>query len=508
MFTKAVIKSNTYVDSMMLMALSTKVNELPLVEKAMLGMGTPMNKQVINDVGLMTADIEKANKNDLIIVFSTQDPKNIDQILLQIEELRTSQSSHQQNKKNYSTLSQAIKDQPNSNLVLFSIPGEYVYQEALTALKNNKHVMIFSDNVPLKDEIELKKLAHEKSLLVMGPDCGTAIINGTGLCFANEVTRSDIGIVAASGTGSQEVSVQIDLLNGGISQLIGVGGRDLSEDVGGIMMLQGIKMLNDDPDTKVIVLISKPPAPSIQTKIIDYVKLLQKPFVICFVGSALQGKDNNITFARTTTEAAYTAVSISTGKMPILQKSHAEEIKHAITKLKSSQKYVRGLFAGGTVCDEIFYTIQQYTSVTSNVAGPIESRNQFGEKLIGNAIIDFGDDMYTQGKPHPMIDTSFRSAAIIEQAKDPSVAAILLDIELGFGAHKDPVGAMTKAIIEAQEIAKQDDRYLIFIAYVLGTNKDFQNKAQQLQKLTALNVINANSVADLGDLAQTVLSSI
>ena len=61
----------------------------------------------------------------------------------------------------------------------------------------------------------------------MGPDCGTAIINGVPLCFANVVRRGDIGIVGASGTGTQEVTVIIDKMGGGVSQVIGTGGRDL-----------------------------------------------------------------------------------------------------------------------------------------------------------------------------------------------------------------------------------------------------------------------------------------
>lgn len=509
MFIQTIIKPNTYIDSMMLMALSTKVNDLPLVKKAMIGMGTPMNKQVIADVGLMTPTIETANKNDLIIVFALNNKEDEETVLMQIEELRNAQTSGTSSTaKNYTSLNKAIHSEPDANLVLFSIPGEYVYQEAMTALNNDKHVMIFSDNVPLEEEIALKKVAKEKSLLVMGPDCGTAIINHVGLCFANEVGKGDIGIVAASGTGSQEVSVQIDTLKAGISQLIGVGGRDLSEDVGGLMMLQGIQMLHDDPKTKIITLISKPPAKSIQDKIIQYVQTLKKPFVICFIGADMQGQQSNITFARSTTEAAQVAVSLSIGKTQTAQTSDIPALITTAKSLKPTQKYIRGLFAGGTICDEIFYALNKDNSVTSNVAGPSETRNQFGEKLTGNALIDFGDDAYTQGRPHPMIDPTFRSEAIIEQAKDPSVAAILLDIELGFGAHNDPVGAIEQSIQAAQKIAAEDGRKIIFIAYILGTDKDFQNKSTQLQKLQALNVINAHSVADLGTLAHNLLASI
>src|SRR5690606_14776291 len=125
-------------------------------------------------------------------------------------------------------------------------PGVYAAFEAFRALENNLNVMMFSDNVTVEDEIKLKDLAVKKDLLMMGPDCGTAIINGVGLCFANKIKRGPIGLVAASGTGLQEVTVLIDQFGGGISQAIGVGGRDLSKDVMGRMTLHAINALNAD----------------------------------------------------------------------------------------------------------------------------------------------------------------------------------------------------------------------------------------------------------------------
>ncbi len=506
MIIKSIIKPNTYIDSMTLMALSTKVNQLPLVQKAMIGMGTEMNKQVINDVGLMDQAIKSANRSDLIIVFQVQKEQDVEIVIEEITQLQNEKNHSNESQKAYTSLSKALKSETESNLVLFSIAGEYLYPEAKMALENNKHVMIFSDNVSIEEEISLKKLAIEKDLLLMGPDCGTAIINGSGLCFANKVRRGDIGIIAASGTGSQEVSVQIDRLGSGISQLIGVGGRDLSEKVGGLMMLHALKMLDQDPETKVITLISKPPAKTVEKTIIAAAKELKKPVVICFIGTHEQLESSNITIVPNTLLAAQKASELSQELTITLP---TQKIENALLKsLAPSQKYLRGLFAGGTICDEIFYELTKVVPITSNIAGDLATRHQFGNVFNGHCVIDFGDDQYTQGRAHPMIDSTFRSQAIIDQANDPSTAIIAMDFELGFGANADPVGSVLPQIIAAQKIAKNDNRSLIFIAYLLGTDLDFQNKKAQETALKNAGVIVVDSVAALGEMAKKLLLSI
>lgn len=507
MIIKSIIKKNTYIDSMSLMALSTKVNQLPLVNKAMIGMGTDMNKQVISDVGLMNEEIEQAGRGDLIIVFETQHEEDIPTIIEEIEALQNSTDTDEDSQRRFNSLRKAINHLDKSNLVLFSIPGEYVFQEAKEALESDKHVMIFSDNVSIEEEIELKKMAVQKDLLLMGPDCGTAIINGIGLCFANKVTQGDIGIIAASGTGSQEVSVQIDRLGGGVSQLIGVGGRDLSLEIGGTMMLHAMALLDKDPATNVIALISKPPAKAVEQKIIEEAKKLSKPVVIAFIGSSESLDTPKLSIVSNTLLAAKKAVEISRQQNIDLPKVEID-ITPYTSKLANTQKHLRGLFAGGTVCDEVYYALKEDIALTSNVAGPIETRNQFGEKLTGNDVIDFGADEYTQGRAHPMIDSTFRSQAIIDQAKDPSVAVIALDFELGFGANEDPVGSMLPSIIEAQKIAKKEQRSLIFVAYLLGTDLDSQNKKAQQIALENAGIIVTDSVVSLASTIKKVLKTI
>ena len=265
---QAIVKPNQYADSMSLMALSTRVNELPYVSQAMIGMGTDLNKQVIAEVGLSTPEVEAATTRDQIIVVQCETEQDCARALDQVEELRAQGVAPAEGTA-YRTTRAAMEAAAPGGLVVISVPGEYAADEARKALAGGRNVMLFSDNVALADEIELKRTAHERGLLVMGPDCGTAIINGVGLCFANAVDRGPVGVVAASGTGSQELSVQVHALGSGISQLVGVGGRDLSEDVGGLMMLDALALLGADPSTRVVILLSKPPAASVATTLIE-----------------------------------------------------------------------------------------------------------------------------------------------------------------------------------------------------------------------------------------------
>jgi len=260
MSVKIIVKPNTYFDSVSLMSISTRANKLDGVEQAFVAMATEMNKGVLKNLGLLTPELAAAKNGDLMIVIKGRDGADNEQTLAAIEELFHNKAQSGQHEARYATLASAKKHLPESNLAVISVNGLFAAREARQALQNDLNVMLFSDNVTVEEELALKQLAHEKGLLMMGPDCGTAIINGTALCFGNAVRRGNIGIIGASGTGSQELSVRIHDFGGGVSQLIGTGGRDLSEKIGGLMMLDAIGMLENDPQTEIIVLISKPPA--------------------------------------------------------------------------------------------------------------------------------------------------------------------------------------------------------------------------------------------------------
>ncbi|MBU5444344.1 acyl-CoA synthetase FdrA [Paenibacillus sp. MSJ-34] len=507
MATKIVIKKNTYFDSVSLMSLSTKANRMEGVDQAFIAMGTEMNKEVLRNVGLMTPELEEAKNSDLMIVVKTVSDELTESVYEEVERLFDKKDAGTGTSEiKYSTLDSAASAIPDANLAVISVNGAYAAREAKKALERGLHVMLFSDNVSVDEEVELKTIAHERGLLMMGPDCGTAIIGNTGLCFANAVRKGSIGIVGASGTGSQEVSVRIHDFGGGVSQLIGTGGRDLSERVGGIMMLDGMRALNEDQATKVIVLVSKPPAKSVEQKVLAEIKSMSKPVVVCFIG----GSEEAVVqagghFAKTTKEAALKAVILSGVDESTIDKHPLnlpliEEIK---AKLKPEQKYIRGLFCGGTLCDEAMYlAMEKYADVYSNIPKSPEYRLADIHTSQAHTFIDFGDDEFTNGKPHPMIDPSTRIERFMREAKDPSVGVILMDFVLGFGSHEDPVGVMLPAITEAKRLAEQEGRHLEIVGYVLGTDLDTPSVGEQLEKLVAAGVTYASSSTNAGLLAR------
>jgi succinyl-CoA synthetase alpha subunit len=366
----------------------------------------------------------------------------------------------------------ALAEAPESNLALVSVPGEYAAAEAAKALARGLHVMLFSDNVAVDDEVALKRDASARGLLVMGPDCGTAIIDGVPLAFANVVRRGPIGCVAASGTGLQQVTTLVDRLGLGVSQAIGTGGRDLSEAVGGITMLDGLKLLAADRDTRVIVLISKPPAPAVAERVIAAAARAPKPVVVNFIGATPAARGKNLHFARTLEDAARAAVALARGRKPA---------KGApMPRSAETRRRVCGLFSGGTFCYE-------------------------AELILGadgHELIDLGDDQYTRGRPHPMIDHRLRNDRIVAAAKDPGVAVILLDIVLGYGAHPDPAAEMASAL----RAARKANRRVAFVGSVCGTQADPQGLARQEAALRKEGVLLAPSNAAAARMAAKLLA--
>ncbi|WP_411502226.1 acyl-CoA synthetase FdrA [Brevibacillus centrosporus] len=504
---KVVIKKSTYFDSVSLMSLSTKANQLSGVEQAVIAMGTEMNKEVLRNVGLLTQEIEEAKSSDLMIVVKAETDELCDDAFAGIEELFAKKGETKgASEVKYATIDSAAKSIPEANLAIISVNGAFAAREAHKALENDLHVMLFSDNVSIEEEISLKQYAHEKGLLMMGPDCGTAIIGNVALCFGNAVRKGSIGIVAASGTGSQEVSVRIHDFGGGITQLIGTGGRDLSEQVGGIMMLDGIKALDEDEATKVIVLISKPPAPSVEEKVLAQVKECKKPVVVYFIG----GKEEAVLaagahFAKTSKEAALKAVVLAGANEDEINKRALNWplIEEVRAKLTPEQKYVRGLFCGGTLCDEAMYiAMETFGDVYSNIQKNSDYKLKNLHESKAHTFLDMGDDDFTNGKPHPMIDPSSRIARFLQEAKDPSVGVILMDFILGFGANEDPVGVMLPAILEAKQLAEKEGRHLEILGYVMGTDLDSPKFEDQVNKLMAAGVTIASSSTSAGLLAR------
>lgn len=505
---QVVIKKNTYVDSVSLMSVSTRANRIDGVQQAVVAMGTEMNKGVLRNVGLFTPEVEAAGNGDLLIVIKAPSAQACEAALGEVEALFKSRDKARSSagETRYATLEAAAAQLPGANLAIISVPGEHAAREARKAIDRDLHVLMFSDNVSVDDEVALKQAAHAKGLLMMGPDCGTAILGHVGLCFANRVRRGNIGIVGASGTGSQEVSVRIHGFGGGITQLIGTGGRDLSERVGGIMMIDGLRALAQDPATAVIVLVSKPPAKSVEQKVLGEIRGCAKPVVVCFLG----GSEERVVaagghFARTTKEAALQAVVLAGGNEADINKSplNLPLIEEVRGKLGPQQRYIRALMCGGTLCDELmFLAKERFAGVYSNIAKDVEHRLADPGVSREHSFIDFGDDEFTRGRPHPMIDPSLRIARLEQEARDPSVGVIVLDFILGLGSHEDPAGVTLPAIRQAKALAAREGRHLEILGYVLGTADDQPSLAEQTAKLAAAGVTIASSCTNAGLLAR------
>lgn len=516
---QTIVKTGEYYDSVTLLQVAQGLSQLVGVEDAAVVMGTPANKSILKDAGMLTPEAEAAFADDLIIAAKVAAKAKVD-IAARVDELlkasRTPKA--ESNAAAPKTVSAAAQQLAGANIALVSVAGRYAAGVAREALDRGLHVFLFSDNVSVEDEIALKTLGREKGLLVMGPDAGTAILNGVALGFANAVIAGPVGVVAASGTGLQAVTSYLTRMGVGITQAIGTGGRDLSEAVGGIMMLEGLKALQADPATTVLLLVSKPPAPAVAEKVLKQLKASDKPTVVCFLGGKAKAiRDAGGIPAATLEEAAHLAAALARGESPdealkSLRAEHRELKKLAkklVGHLQMQQNYFRGLFSGGTFCYEtqlILSDVLGKGEVISNA--PVKKKHKMADanKSSGHTVVDLGEDEFTVGRLHPMLDPTLRNRRILHEAKDPETAIIFLDIVLGYGVHPDPAGAAVDAIREAQAWLKSEGREVLFIASVCGTEGDPQNVLAQEATLREAGVIVLESNAAATRLAGYILS--
>jgi succinyl-CoA synthetase alpha subunit len=503
------------------MNVARRVRVLPGIEDAALVMGTEANKRLLEQVGPLSAEAQAAGPNDLIIMVKGGDDAALDSALTAAEELllKRPEQAAAAGEHRPRTLRGAIRSQPDGNLVVVSVAGQYAAAEAWQALHQGLHVLLFSDNVSVEDEIALKRYAVEHGLLMMGPGAGTAIINGTALGFANVVPRGPVGIVSAAGTGLQEVSCLLAGEGVGISQGIGVGGRDLSDQVGGLMMLHGLAALQAAPETAVIVAISKLPSPAIAANVLDRLAAGGKPAVVIFMSDdpAPQPEGSGVTMATTLQEAALAAAALARGDDPAGVKAQLEErarvlqdkAKDLAAGLGPSQIYLRGLFSGGTLCEEAMRLWgRQIGGVWSN--GPLDPAFRLldSSKSREHCALDLGEEEFTVGRPHPMIDNDLRVRRLLQEAADPQVAAIQMDVVLGYGAHPDPAGELAPAIHQARQLAAEEGRELIVVISVTGTDEDPQDRTRQAAALEAAGALVLGSNADASRLAAWVAAAI
>jgi FdrA protein len=502
------VRRGYYQDSVALMRLSTRLAALEGVRQASAVMATEANQALLAEAGLLTDEAGGAAANDLLLALEAASEDALGAAVAAAERLlgERVEATPPEAARRPRTVATGLEALPGANLLMVSTPGQYAAAEALKALKAGLHVFLFSDNVPLEHEVLLKQVARERGLLVMGPDCGTAILGGVALGFANVVERGGVGIVGPSGTGIQQVTALLDRRGAGISHAIGTGSRDLSEAVGGSTTLQALEALAEDSETRVIVLVAKPSAPAVAQRVLDRAQEIDKPVVVTFLGLGPDDLDwTGVERARTLDEAARLAVAPAPGPM-VAGPTHsmAVELRHAVERarrgLRRGQVYLRGLYSGGTLCAEALAILAQMGLVVrSNVAMPQASALEPVDRSREHVCLDLGADEFTVGRPHPMIDFRARLERLRQEASDPTVAAILLDVVLGHGAHPDPAGELAPAIQQARAEAVRAERELAVVGSVCGTARDPQGLVVQEARLreAGMLVLESNAQATL-----------
>ncbi len=503
----------TYRDSVFLMQIANKIEKLEGISRVAILNTTEQNKALLREVGLFAHEIGDGSPNDIAVAVRASSSSIAKEAVSKAEELLSSpRIAIAEKSRTTRTLEMALKLLPEANLALISIPGAFVKREAMNALKRGLDLMIFSNNVSIVDEVKIKQFANEKNRLVMGPDCGTAIMRGVALGFGNRVRNGPIGVVGASGTGIQEVTSLIHRHGSGISQAIGTGSNDVTKEVGAITMMKALRMQESDPETKVVVVVSKPFPYEIQRKILRFLKKCRKPAFINFVGSRdLHVSGEHVIQCRTLEETALRAVSTISGEgfdLASFSTIHPKMFKIAekeASQLAVGQKFVRGLFTGGTLGSEACLIIKTMLGdVHTNMNVEYATRLSDPNQSIRHTIVDLGAEEFTLGKPHPILNPLVEKERIVLEAKDPETAVLLLDIILGYSAHPDPASIIIPILQKAKGLAALDGRYLPIVVSVCGTDQDPQDHSRQQRKLEKAGVIVMPSNAKATEMAALI----
>ena len=456
------VRRGSYVDSVALMQVSKRVSALDGVASALVAMGTDLNLELLAGMGF---EVPPASPNEMVVAVEAGPEEAVAAAVAEVdvalaESSRPSATGFGNAPEPVTVAAAAARSQ--ATVALISTPGRYAFGDAVDAVDAGLHTMVFSDNVLVEQEIALKEYADRAGVLVMGPDCGTAVIGGVGLGFANVVRPGPVGLVAASGTGAQHLMALLDGAGVGISHCLGVGGRDLSSEVGGRSTLRALDLLADDDATELIVVVSKPPADSVAAVVRGHAEGLGKPVLFGLLGA---GQKDLTATARAVVESiggTWTAPEHWTGAVPTGRPGG----------------YLRGLFSGGTLCDEaMLIAAESLGRISSNI--PLEGDWALGDDLKsdGHTMIDFGDDRFTQGRPHPMIDGSVRVERLLTEIADPATGVVLLDVVLGHGAASDPAAELARAVREAVHAG------VPVVASVVGTRDDPQGLRAQVAVL-------------------------
>lgn len=501
MIIKIQVRKNNYYDSMILLRINTEIAKMPGVLKAGIMMGTDRNKIILRDYGFWNRAMNESCASDLIICLMTEKRRMLEMALGKIETMIHERVISRKSSFRFSSFDAAFNALPSANFSIISIPGDFAANEVRKSLRKGINVFLFSDNVSIEEEIEVKNLAVQKGLLVMGPDCGTAIINGIRFGFANVTQKGPVGIIGASGTGIQEVCCLLEQFgNVGISHALGIGGRDLSDRVGGLMCLTAIDLLENDRDTQIIIIISKPPGEKTGYKILERVSKCKKPVILNYIASSIENSlDNNTIFASTFEESAQKAIDKLGGAIKRRDGSaNSDVLKDWIndqrTSLSKGQKYLRGIFSGGSLCLEALGLLRKsLKGIYSNV--PLEEKYKLKDAKVSfkHSIVDLGDDEFTYGRVHPMIDPTLVAERILQEGRDPEVAVIIFDVILGSGAHPNPAAILAEAVKALRMENEKNKRNIIMVSHVCGTVGDPQRISIQEKMLRDARVCLATS---------------
>ena len=457
------------------MRLAREIGEKKGVSEVAALMGTPANHEIMLQAGLAEDGEAYAGSNDLVLAVEADTQELAYEAIEEAKAFLTQTRVAGVGASDFlpSGLAGALAGAPESNLAMISVPGAYAAKEAMDALRSGLHVFLFSDNVAVDDEVALKREAIERDLLLMGPDCGTAYIAGAGLGFTNAVKPGRVGCIAASGTGLQAVVSQLDALGEGISHGIGVGGRDLSAEVGGLMTLHALDFLSSDPETEIVLLISKPPDAEVLPGIEEALENFDKPHVVCFLGA------ENPDWAETLEDAGHAVATVLKGESYEPENFFAQAgLKERVASLRMEEETagegILGLFSGGTLAHESRLILE-------GLLGEVSWNEAAGR----HRILDLGDDRYTVGKPHPMIDPESRAEMLSQAAMDENLGVVLFDLMLGRASAQDPAGPLARAIKEARGKGRSPH----FVASVVGTADDPQDVDEQVRILEDAGVV-------------------
>ncbi|HZZ45808.1 MAG TPA: protein FdrA [Pseudonocardia sp.] len=469
---RVVLHSDTYVDSVVQLSGTRAMRQVDGVDWAAAAMATPVNLEQLAAEGFDVSGVGAAGVNDLFLAVRAASQDTVT-VAMEAGEAamfapRASEGGSAAERP-VRSLAEAMERSPGTNVAVISVPGAYAALEAHKALSAGLHVLLFSDNVPIDAEIALKERANRLGLLVMGPGAGTAMLGHTCLGFANVVRPGRVAVVAAAGTGAQEVASLLDRWGAGVSQVIGLGGRDLSSAVAGRMALAAVRGLVLDPETDVILLVSKPPAVEVAHAVVR--AAAGKPLVAALIGVPDDFEAPEGVVVTRTLEAGASAAAKAAGiEPPALRAGLADRVRERVTELTPERTLVRGLFSGGTLCYESLVVLNRVLGpVYSNT--PLDDEHGLPAPARSHCCLDLGEEEFTKGRPHPMIDPAARIEQLREHGSDPAVAAIILDVVLGHGGHADPASELAPVCAELTGS--------VVVVYLLGTDSDPQDYAAQ-----------------------------